>query len=101
MELTLIMLALATFRVSVLLVDEHAPFGLAQRWRDFIGVRDGEHTSVQPNVIAGIFSCVWCMSLWVGLAFTGLYALDAELAFWVAMPLAFSAVSMIGHRVVM
>lgn len=94
------MLALATFRISVLLVDEHAPFGLAQRWRERIGVREGEHVSLQPNVLAGIFSCVWCMSLWVGLAMTGLYALDENAAFWVAMPLAFSAISMLAHRAV-
>lgn len=98
--MTLIALALATARISVLLVDEHAPFGIAQRLRDVVGVVDGLHNSDQPNVLAGIFSCVWCMSLWIGLAFAGLYFLDAELAFYIALPLAFSAVAMLFHRAV-
>lgn len=98
--LILVVLTLATFRLSVLLVDEYGLFGIAERWRTLIGVVAGLHNSEQPNALAGIFSCVWCCSLWVGLGFTLLYAADPTIAFWLALPFALSAFSVLAYRLI-
>lgn len=77
--LTLLVLILATWRISSLLVSEDGPFKIFARFRILI-IRFTE-----------VFSCLWCASIWIGLGFTILYTRAPEVAFWIALPFALSA----------
>lgn len=62
----LLILGLATWRISSLLVNEDGPWDLLGRLRDMLGVTYDEHSlPVGSNVIAKLFTCVWCISPWV------------------------------------
>lgn len=64
----LVLLGLATWRLSSLLVNEDGPLNVFARLRDAAGVnREGELSQ-----LATLLSCVWCTSIWVAAA---LYAL--------------------------
>ncbi len=95
----LILIALATWRVSSLLVFEEGPFMLLVKMRSLLGVYYDEYSKPQgKNVIARALTCVWCSSIWVALGFTVLYFYG--LAFWIAMPFALSAAAIIIERIV-
>ena len=66
-------IGLATWRLASLLVNEAGPGGVFLRLREWLGI---EHDATgRPNIWAGdglpaLFSCVWCMSVWMaGLAY--------------------------------
>lgn len=95
----LILIALATWRISSLLVHEEGPFMLLIKMRSLAGVYYDEFSDVQgKNVVARALLCVWCISFWVALGFTVLYFYGV--AFWVALPFALSAVAIIIERIV-
>ena len=92
-------MALATWRVSSLLVFEEGPFLILSRIRNLAGVYYDEYSEPQgKNVVSRALLCVWCISLWVAIGFTVLYFYD--LAFWVALPFALSAAAIIIERIV-
>lgn len=67
--LTIAILGLATWRISSLLVREAGPFFFFRRLRELTGIRhdlDGSILVVPDRFFAGLFSCVWCASVWVG-----------------------------------
>jgi Protein of unknown function (DUF1360) len=67
--LTLGILGLATWRISVMFVREAGPFFIFQRIREVAGIvhdRDGEILSVPDRFLPGLLSCVWCSSVWAG-----------------------------------
>lgn len=76
--LTFLILILATWRLSSLLVNEEGPFGVFLKLRLLIAS------------FTDLLTCVWCCSVWIGLAFTLLYCYQPLIAFWVALPLAIS-----------
>ena len=97
MELMLI--ALATWRVSSLLVFEEGPFLVLVKMRSLAGVYYDEFSEPQGrNVFARALLCVWCISFWVAIGFTVLYFYGV--AFWVALPFALSAVAIIIERII-
>lgn len=58
---------LAVWRVSSLLVKEDGPGDIFIKLRSKSGIYYDEYSRLQtPNVLAGILSCVWCCSVWVG-----------------------------------
>lgn len=59
--LGLAMVGLATWRVSSLLVSEDGPWHVFDRIRGRIGL----HEAGEMGVVQEVFSCVWCMSVWV------------------------------------
>jgi hypothetical protein len=60
--LDLILVGLATWRLSSLLVSEDGPFDVFVHVRRAVGAeRPGELTG-----LATLFTCVWCMSVWIG-----------------------------------
>ena len=69
-----LILALATFRISSLIADEDGPFGLFEWIRSKVGVkRDEKGESYGTNKFAVGLVCVWCNSIWIGIALMGLY----------------------------
>lgn len=77
----LAIVALACWRISSLLVRESGPLNMLVHIR---GVAS------RSELGAGIFSCIWCMSLWVGLLL--LPFLVSGYA-WVLLPFALSALA--------
>lgn len=91
----LVLLALACWRLSSLFVREDGPFDILAKFRYFIGVEFDEFSRPKPrNVIAGIFSCVWCMSVWIGgvLAIFSAYSANIHTFLLVALALSSAAI---------
>lgn len=59
--LDILVLGLATWRVSYFFIEDTGPFRVAERIRHLVGAdRPGEITG-----LAFIFTCIYCMSVWV------------------------------------
>lgn len=95
-----LILALATWRLSNLLVNEDGPWQMFTRLRTLAGVRyNGEDFQLEaPTMLAGAFACIWCMSVWVGLFWWALWNAWPSLALWTTTPLAFSAAAILVDR---
>ena len=95
-----LILALATWRISSMLTDELGPWDLLIKFRHLIGVRFDEHSETYgTNVIAEAFTCVWCMSFWIGLAWTVAFYYNPH-SVRLALPFALSAGAIIIEEVV-
>lgn len=87
-------LALATWRISSLLVNEAGPGNIFRKIREWAGIGHDEAGNVYmvpDRFFAKLLSCVWCASLWVGLGWAGISFLLPHLAKWMALPFALSA----------
>lgn len=88
--INLIVGALATWRLSHLLIKEDGPYDVFGRLRDAVGITYDERSRpVAGSELAKIFLCFWCMSIWVGLFITLLTAPRR----WYINALAYSAVT--------
>lgn len=91
-----IILALATYRISSLFVNEDGPFDVFLWIRDRVGVRHNEYGQAYGlNVIGEALACIWCFSVYAGIGWAVLYYYYPLTAYWLALPLALSAVTMI------
>ena len=97
-----LILALATWRVTSLLVSEDGPWFMFAKFRIGVGVRYDSDTlqPVADNVWASALLCMWCLSFWVGMFWIGLYGNWPITAIWAALPFALSAASIVLERVV-
>ena len=92
--MTIILLALATWRISSLLANETGPYQMFERFRYRIGVRYNEASMAYgQNEFAKLFTCVYCVSIFVFIAAAVLYYFQPGLSFWLSLPLALSAVA--------
>ena len=97
--LTFIVISLAVWRISSLLVEEDGPYQIFGKLRHRVGIRyNAQSEKVATNELAELFTCVWCMSIWIGLAFGVLTWFLPAVAFWISVPLAFSAVAIAVNR---
>lgn len=63
-----LILIVAAWRLTSLLVNEDGPFDMLARFRKFIGVYYDENSQRQgKNVIAKAINCAWCCSIWIAL----------------------------------
>jgi hypothetical protein len=68
--LEFIVLVLATWRISNLVVDdsEDGPWDVLHKVRHLMGIRyDDKNRAYGINEIGRAATCMWCFSLWVGL----------------------------------
>lgn len=77
---TLIVVGLAVFRVTRLLVVD----SITDPIRDFFA---------QWTFTDELLACPWCAGFWVGVGATIVYAVNPDVAFWLSLPFAFSAVA--------
>lgn len=90
--------ALATWRLSHLFLYENGPFGLLRTLRECLGVTYDELGHV-VSYRWEITTCIWCLSVWVGLIVTFVFWLSLA-SFWFLLPFALSAAScLLGKRV--
>lgn len=99
-------LSLACWRLSALISYETGPFEIFLRFREWIGISHDEGQPVEIHDTGGgrlvfelaeLVSCVWCLSLWIGLALVLLFLRDYE--WWFLMPFVLSAMAIIFERV--
>ena len=94
--MTELIMSLACWRFSSLFVNEHGPFDVFDKIRHFLGVKYNEESKPYgTSFFSKLFSCVWCLSVWVGLFLAGVYFISNDLAFWMSLPFALSAVAVI------
>lgn len=87
-----LILALATWRISSLLVTEAGPMDIFERMRHQLGVRyDNNSEKYGTNALSEMLICVWCTSVWVAVLWVTLYALWPKRTKQIALPLALSA----------
>ncbi len=83
-----VVLALATWRISHMLVNERGPYDILTLLR----VQCGFEYDLDFNKLSApdnhVLSCVWCVSVWVG----GVLVL---LPSWLSVPFALSAVTVL------
>jgi len=92
----LLVMSLATWRISSLLAEEDGPGEVFERLRQFAGVRyDEEGYAYGLNWLADIWHCMWCISGPVAAAWTVLYLLAPIVAFYTALPFALWATAII------
>ena len=90
-----LILSLATWRIASLLIAERGAFDVFVKLRKAVGI--GHDAEGQPNLypdtmLADLFSCVRCMSVWVGIVLTLVYVfVPSMLWLWLCLPLALSA----------
>lgn len=71
---------LLTYRLTLLITQENAPFGAFSRFRDWVGVEYNEMSQcVGRNEIARALCCFWCTSVYVGI---GVSILMQEPLYW-------------------
>lgn len=90
--LDLITLALATWRLSSYLSNEQGPNGIFEKLRRKVGIDYHPETGeeIPKNWLASDLACQWCVTGYVGLFFSLLYAISPKLAFYIALPFALS-----------
>lgn len=82
---TLVLLALATWRLASMFTNEDGPFQIFSKIRIlFLFHLPGLHPGLE---------CEWCNSIWFGTLLTGLYFLMGDNIRWILLPLALSAVA--------
>ena len=89
--LVVAILALTTWRITSLLVYEDGPKDIFARFRYLIGVRyDDRSEAYGDNQFAKAFTCLWCLSPYVGAILVVLWLLWAGIIY-LYLPLALSA----------
>jgi hypothetical protein len=94
----LIVLGLATWRISALLSREAGPFRIFEKIRILSGIKhdgDGSVFYIPPRFFAELLSCVWCVSIWVGTAWYLFWLLTPTFCVAIAIPFALSAVAIL------
>jgi hypothetical protein len=92
---TLLVVGLATWRLSSLLANEAGPFDVLARIRHKVGVRysDAPPYDVQgTNTVSKGIICIWCNSVWIGVVFTIALMIYPNTVF-ILLPLAFSTIA--------
>jgi len=98
---TLLILGLATWRVSNLLVNERGPFDIFVHLRELSGIehdQDGIPTVIPDGFIPGVLSCVWCASMWVGFFWTVLFWTLPGMALFCGVILGLSSLAILLDR---
>lgn len=96
---SIILAPFATWRISHILVHEEGPFDFAIKFRHLIGIRYNDMSEQYgTNMLARAFSCVWCLSVWVGFALTVLLLLLRDASAIIVYPFAFSALAIMANH---
>lgn len=85
--LTIALTAVAVWRISYMLVNEDGPFDLFSNFRLWVASKTG----AIYDFLDSLFACIYCMSVWVGIAATILYAINPTILFYLSLPFIFSA----------
>lgn len=88
----LIILVLATWRISNLIIHENGPYNILDRFRDFVGIDYDDFGQIYgKNEFANGLKCMMCNTIWLGIIFTISYAIIPVYTTLILMPFALSA----------
>lgn len=92
----LLILSLAVWRLTSLLVREDGPWNVLARFRTAIGVHYDEYSKPYgTNMLASALTCTWCASVWIS-AFAALFCETSQtFVGYVLTALALSALSIL------
>jgi hypothetical protein len=97
----ILILILATWRISSLLATEPGPWDVFGKLRAFVGVRYGDGGAPYgTNVVSKAIICPWCSSIYIGAAWALFWWLAPAAAILLALPFALSAGAIIVNEVV-
>jgi 1,4-dihydroxy-2-naphthoate octaprenyltransferase len=86
-----IVYVLAIWRLSNMLVDELGPFHVFAKLRHKVGVKYSTHNNPYGETfLSEIFSCVYCVSVWISIIFVICDKLHKVLLSRFAIPMALS-----------
>lgn len=94
-----VLLALATWRISNMLVKEDGPSHVFERLRYRLGIRrdqdnpDVTYAKDPDSFFATLFLCPWCLSVWIAGLFVGVYFFARRAAKWLSYIPALSAIT--------
>jgi len=97
----LLLCALATWRISVLLVEEQGPWDIMRRLRERFGVThdpDGKPISWPCGMPGALFGCVWCISVWLTVPVVVAWYICPVVVFAVAVMGAVAAIEEVRRR---
>lgn len=96
MLLNVLVGSLALWRFTSLLVSEDGPLDIFSKFRTLIGIYyddDKEIIIVEDKWISKLFSCVWCLSMFLALFYVPLWYFFPDIIFWISLPFAMSAIA--------
>ena len=96
-----IILALACWRLSSLIVREEGPWDIFARFRYWLGVRyNAQSERISETMLGQLVTCVWCTSVWVSVLFFIPYSFFPNPTMLIASLLALSALTILIERLV-
>ena len=100
--LEFIIFGLATWRISSLLVNETGPFDVFVKIREVFWIKHKDKAPYEypETFFAQLLSCVWCVSVWVGLFVTLAWFFVPSVAFLVCLPLSLSAIAVVVQKII-
>lgn len=97
----LLILSLAVYRITMLLVTEYGPYNILERFRQWVGVYyDDNLQRTGSNEVAKALTCVWCSSVWIGGVVGIVYGVWPQTTIMMAFPFAIMGGALIVNRIV-
>lgn len=98
--LNFLVIGLAVWRISLLLVVEDGPYFAFSRLRHKLGIVDNaidgryvpDELGTHRRMLAGVFDCIYCMSLWISFFWAFLMYVWPDMSLVLAIPFALSSV---------
>ena len=94
----LLILALATWRITSILQGERGPWAVFERIRERMGIEhdeDGHPTSYPDTELGRLTSCPLCGSVWIGACLAGVYFASPVAGLLLALPFTLSALAIL------
>lgn len=86
----------ACWRISSLVIGEDGPWFIFDRIRQLVGAGDyNNHPLPDRRWYIGIFECVWCCSMWVGIGYALVYFINPSVAMYLSLPFTLSALAIL------
>ena len=99
---TFIVLTLAVFRLTRMLIVDDGPFDVFRKMREAVGIVNGGGLTVITRrwIWSGLLSCHWCLSVWVAFPAALLWQgiSPGALAAWLALAGASSVIEEVVRR---
>lgn len=104
LEILLLVLFLASYRLTLLISKEAGPFDIMGRFRSLVGVKYDQYSKpYATGQVSEMVLCPYCLSVWVGIGCTLMWVVAQSCGiekylFWVLLPFALSGLSVFFFR---